>query len=220
LPQLEPWVLIVLIFLARILDVSLGTMRAIVVFRGYALLAGVLGFFEVLVWLAAAVHVFRLDAWYLAFAYATGYATGNVVGAWLETRLAVGSELVRVVSEDPAVRLADRLRAEGYQVTQLNGHGAATPVEVLLIVLKRRHTPALLRRVRELDPTAIWTISDVRRDPTERRVLRPLVPRLHREPLPSQATPERLAVVGATSPFRAQQSMLPPDPASTASSRH
>ena len=164
----EPWALVVLIFAARILDVSLGTMRAIVVFRGYALLAGILGFFEVLVWLSAAVHVFRVDSWYLALAYAAGYATGNVVGSWLETRLAVGAELVRVVSEDPEIRLARRLRDAGYPVTQLTGQGDYSSVEVLLVVLRRRQTPALLRLVRELDRTAYWTISDVRRDPPDR----------------------------------------------------
>jgi uncharacterized protein YebE (UPF0316 family) len=93
--QLPPWLLALAIFSARIVDVSLGTLRTIVVFRGYPIVAAVLGFFEILVWLVAAGQVFQnLGAWYLAIAYAGGFAAGNIVGMWFESKLAMGSELV------------------------------------------------------------------------------------------------------------------------------
>jgi uncharacterized protein YebE (UPF0316 family) len=166
---LPPTTLAIAIFLARILDVSLGTLRTIVVIRGYPMVAAIVGFFEILLWLAAAGQVFRnLDAWYLAFAYAGGFATGNMVGMWLESRLAIGWQLVRIVSTDPAVQLADRLRQSGYDVINLPGRGAAdAPVEVLLVADQRRRIRRLVRLVRELDPEAFWTTNDVRRRPDE-----------------------------------------------------
>lgn len=165
LSQLSPWVLTLAIFLARILDVSLATLRMIVVIRGYRFVAAVLGFFEVLIWLVAVGQVIQnLDVWYLAVAYAGGFAAGNVVGIWLESKLAMGTELVRVVSERPDVALAGALRAEGYSVIEMGGRGDRDePVEVLLIVDRRRRIPRALRLIRELDPDAFWTVTDVKR---------------------------------------------------------
>jgi len=165
----NPWLLAIAIFVARILDVSIGTMRTIIVFRGYAYWAAALGFVEILIWLAAAGQVLQnLDAWYLAVAYAGGFAAGNVVGITLEARLAVGSELVRIVSVNREVRLASILRQGGHSVTELEGRGdTGHPVEVLLVVAKRRKTPALLNLISTADPGAVWTVSDVKRYPPQ-----------------------------------------------------
>ena len=89
----HPWLLAILIFAARVTDVAMSTVRTILVFRSYRFLAAAIGFFEVLVWLLAVTQVMRhLDQWYLALAYAAGFATGNVVGIWIEGKLAVRSE--------------------------------------------------------------------------------------------------------------------------------
>ena len=93
-----PWILPLAIFLARIVDVSLGTFRTIVVFRGYRALAAIIGFFELIIWTLASAQVLgNLDKWYLVIAYAGGFGTGNYVGIWLESKLAIGSEMVRAV---------------------------------------------------------------------------------------------------------------------------
>ncbi len=163
----HPWLLALAIFAARVTDVSLGTLRTITIFRGYRLPAVLLAFCEVLVWLLAAAQVIRnLGEWYLVVAYAGGYATGNAVGMWLETKLAIGLELVRVISQDRAVELATQLRERGFEVTELAGTGSRRePVEVLLIVERRRRVPALLRLIGEVDSEAFCTFSDVRQHP-------------------------------------------------------
>jgi uncharacterized protein YebE (UPF0316 family) len=163
--QATPLLLAPLIFLARVADVSLGTLRTIVVFKGHRWLAAGLGFVEITIWLHAAGQVFRnLDAWYLSAAYAGGFAVGNVVGSWLEAKLAMGLELVRVLGHDPAVQLASRLRYLGYEVTALAGvENVTQPVEVLLIVEKRRRMPQLLRTIAAIDPTAVCTTNDIKR---------------------------------------------------------
>jgi len=161
----HPWILAVLIFLARVTDVSMSTVRTILVFRSYRFLAAAIGFVEVLVWLLAVTQVMRhLDHWYLALAYAAGFSTGNVVGIWLERKLAVGSELVRAISEDLGVRLADSLRRNGYPVTEIQGVGdKGQVVEVCLVTERRRRVPRLLEVIHGIDPAAVVTISDVRR---------------------------------------------------------
>ncbi len=158
-------VLVVAIFLARVADVSLGTLRTIVVFKGHRLLAAALGFVEIMIWLHAAGQVIRnLDAWYLTVAYAAGFAAGNIIGSWLEAKLAMGLELVRILSPDPTVSLAPKLRDLGYEVTSLSGvENVTQPVEVLLIVERRRKVPQLLREVAAIDPAAVCTTNDIKR---------------------------------------------------------
>ena len=90
------WVVIpVLIFLARILDVSIGTLRLIYVSRGYKTLAPVLGFFEVLIWLAAIRQIMQhVDNPACFLAYALGFASGNYIGMWISEKLSIGKVLL------------------------------------------------------------------------------------------------------------------------------
>ena len=164
----SPWLLVVAIFLARIIDVSLGTLRTLLVFRGRAYIAALIGFVEVLIWITAASQVLAdLSAWYLAFAYAAGFATGNIVGIWFESRLALGLELVRAVSEDLNIQLADKLRERKYSAIRLEGiSDAGTPVEIVFVVEKRRRVAELLRAIESVDANAFCTISDVKRHAT------------------------------------------------------
>ncbi|WP_245792191.1 DUF2179 domain-containing protein [Teredinibacter waterburyi] len=169
--------LVPLIFFARVADVSLGTFRTIVIFRGYKFLASFIGFFEIIIWLVAAAQVLtNLDQWYLALAYAFGFAVGNYVGISIETRFAIGDELIRCISFNRDI-LADKLRENGFKVVSFDGDmGEAYPVELLLIVEKRRNVPSLITLIKELDKTAVYSVSDVKHvydgpDTTPRRSL-------------------------------------------------
>lgn len=159
----QPGLLALAIFLARILDVSIGTLRTILIIRGHRVEGAVLGFFEILIWVGAAAQVItRLEEWYLVLAYAGGFATGNYVGSWLESRLALGSEIVRAIST-AGVNLRERLDQEGFGVVALAGQAAGgTPVEVLFVVESRRRVPRLLHVIEEADPECVYSISDVR----------------------------------------------------------
>ncbi|WP_228126559.1 DUF2179 domain-containing protein [Candidatus Marinarcus aquaticus] len=109
-----PYILALFIFLARVADVSLGTFRTIVIFRGYKLLASLIGFFEIIIWLIAAGQVFKnLDQWHLALSYSAGFATGIYVGMWIENRFAIGNELIRCISFNRDI-LAKKIRDEGF----------------------------------------------------------------------------------------------------------
>jgi uncharacterized protein YebE (UPF0316 family) len=162
--QDRPELLAIAIFLARILDVSIGTLRTILIIRGYRIGGSVLGFLEVLIWVTASAQVImNLDAWYLVLAYAGGFAVGNYVGSWLESRLALGAEIVRAISKDPRVKLKERIGQEHFGVVELAGRATdGAPVEVLLVVEARRRVPRLIELIHDTDPEAVCSISDVR----------------------------------------------------------
>ena len=127
------------------------------------MLASFIGFFEIIVWLVAASQVLtNLDQWYLALAYAVGFAVGNYVGISIENRFAIGNELIRCISFNRDA-LTGKLRAEGFKVVSFDGDmGEAHPVELLLIIEKRRKVPSLIRLIKDLDPTAVYSVSDVK----------------------------------------------------------
>src|SRR5512133_102522 len=85
------------IFCARIIDVSLGTMRIIFVTKGMRKVAPIIGFFEVFVWLLAISRIMQnLDNWVCYVAYAGGFATGNLIGMMIEEKHAIGHKITKV----------------------------------------------------------------------------------------------------------------------------
>lgn len=160
----QPWILPVAIFLARIVDVSLGTFRTIMVFRGYRALAAGIGFVELVIWTLASAQVLgNLDKWYLVIAYAAGFGSGNYVGIWLESKLAIGSELVRAISFRGSGHLAETLRSRGFRAIELQGNaGPQQPCEIVLVVTRRRKVRELLALIHETDPDAVYSLADLK----------------------------------------------------------
>jgi uncharacterized protein YebE (UPF0316 family) len=162
--ELHPVILALAIFFARILDVSLGTVRTIVVFRGHRLLAAVIGFFEIVIWVIAAGQVLKnLDAWYLIVAYAGGFGAGNYIGIWLEAKLAIGREMVSAISFRADGGLAKLLRERGFRAIDVDADmGRGPAVDLVITVTRRRRVPELLRTILEADPEAQYSISDIK----------------------------------------------------------
>lgn len=165
-----------LIFSARILDVSMGTLRTIAMIRGYNTSAIVLGFFEVTIWMVtvgfALDHIMAPDVGILwrsmtLVAYGGGYSSGIAIGMWIERKLALGNQTVRAIVRDPPVDLANRLRDLGYAVTRVEGHGRDGPVEINFIVVPRRYTRRLLDRIFDHAPHAFVTVEDIYETSTE-----------------------------------------------------
>ena len=151
-----------LIILARIGDVSLGTIRTICVVNGRALISWVLGFFEVLIWLCAVSKVLSgpLTLPY-TLAYAVGFATGNYIGVTVEGLIAFGEQVVRIFTRRGA-EVAEALRGEGFRVTEFDGRGRDGLVSLLFIETRRKDTRHLLRRVHDLDPNTFYLVDDIR----------------------------------------------------------
>jgi uncharacterized protein YebE (UPF0316 family) len=152
-----------LIFLARLLDVSIGTIRIIMLNRGRRLLAPALGFVEVLVWLIAIRQIFHhLDNVVAFFAYAAGFAGGTMVGMIIEEKLAIGTVAIRAITPEDARDLMARLNAADFGVTSFGAEGVKGNVRLIFAIVRRKELPQALEIIRELHPRAFVTVSDVR----------------------------------------------------------
>jgi uncharacterized protein YebE (UPF0316 family) len=145
-----------LICLARICDVTLGTIRIMYVARGIKVLAAILGFFEVLIWLFAIGQIVsNLTNVVNYFAYALGYAMGNYIGITIEERLSVGVLLLRIITRMKADKLMDALKAAGFGITTIDGNGIYGPVKVIFTVINRKDFKGIVEIIKKHNPQAI-----------------------------------------------------------------
>lgn len=151
-----------LIFFARILDVSIGTIRIIMIARGHKYVAPLLGFFEVFIWLLAMRAILKnIDAPINFLAYCSGFAMGNYVGIVIEQKLAMGMVIIRIITRQDPVKLLEKLRDQGFSVTSVPADGLFGPVKILFSVVKRRNISKVLDLVKTLHPNAFYTIEDI-----------------------------------------------------------
>lgn len=152
-----------LIFVARVLDVTLGTMRIVFVSRGLKFLAPFVGFFEVLIWLIAIREVMQnLNNVFCYIAYAAGFAMGNFIGIYLEKRLAVGMAMLRVVTSKDSTPLIEHLKRKGYGVTHVEAEGGKGKVHILFLILRRSDIEDVGECIKKYNPNAFYSIEDVR----------------------------------------------------------
>lgn len=151
------------IFFLRVIDMSLDTVRLLFVVRGRKLLAWFLGFFQSAVFIIAISEVLTNEQNFLTIVgYAGGFATGNVVGMYIEERLAIGHIHLTIVSPSRGAGIADMLRQQGYAVTEISARGLQGTVTLLHVDVMRRQLSTVEKLVRESDGEAFITAEDVR----------------------------------------------------------
>lgn len=154
----------VLIFLARIGDQSIGTLRIIFVSKGYKVIGPLLGFFEVIIWLLAIGQIMQhLNNVWCYLAYGAGFATGNYIGMLLEERISLGTVLVRVIPKKDTTALVKTLIGEGFGVTHFDAEGAKGPVKIVLTIVKRKQLPLVTGIINQHNPNAFFTIEEIKR---------------------------------------------------------
>ena len=152
-----------LIFLARICDVSIGTMRIIFVSKGKKYIAPVLGFFEVLIWIMAISKIMQnLDNYVNYIAYAAGFATGNYIGMIIEEKVAMGFQMIRVFTHQDGPGLVHSLNSNGFGATTVEAQGAKEKVHIIYTIVQRTELGHVLGIIDEFNPKAFYTIEDVR----------------------------------------------------------
>ncbi|MCC5876800.1 MAG: DUF2179 domain-containing protein [Candidatus Sumerlaeia bacterium] len=158
------WFIPAAVFFARILDVSIGTVRIILVIKGMKFFAATAGFFEVTIWVLAVSAVITniSDSLATLIAYGLGFAVGTLVGMWLEEKLALGSQLIRIVNVDASLNVAAYLREKGYSLTRVIGEGRNGPSEICFVVVSRRRAKRLTEMVYTYCPRAYVTVEDIR----------------------------------------------------------
>lgn len=153
----------IMIFFARICDVSIGTMRIIFVSKGKKSIAPILGFFEVFIWILAISKIMQnLDNYVNYVAYAAGFATGNLVGMIIEEKLALGIQMIRVFSDDRGPELVKMLNGAGYGTTSVLAQGAKEKVFLVYTIVYRQELEKVLDLIKSFNPKAFFTIEDVK----------------------------------------------------------
>ncbi|NMC37159.1 MAG: DUF2179 domain-containing protein [Bacteroidales bacterium] len=153
----------ILIFLARICDVSIGTLRIIFVSKGKKNIAPILGFFEVLIWIIAISKIMQnLDNYVNYVAYAAGFATGNFVGMIIEEKLAMGIQMIRVFANERGRDLIQILNSNGFGATSVEAYGAKERVHLVYSIVHRHELERVLDLINKFNPKAFFTIEDVK----------------------------------------------------------
>ncbi|MFH0752051.1 MAG: DUF5698 domain-containing protein [archaeon] len=158
------WVIIpLLIFLARIIDVSLGTIRVILASKGHKKIAPILGFFEVTVWLLAIREILSSLTNPMAyFGYAAGFAFGTYVGIELESKIALGKVMLRITASKDAKELTKQLKKTEYSQTSAYAEGMTGKVRIIHMVLPKKDVKNIIDLLKKYDHKAVYTIEDVR----------------------------------------------------------
>ena len=158
------WIILpLMICVARIIDVTMGTMRIIFINRGKRYLAPVLGFFEVFIWIVIIGQIVRNlsnIAGYLG--YAAGFALGNYIGILLENRLALGTYALRVIPLSGAGELVEKLHQAGFGVTCIDGEGITGKVKIIYTIVRRKDMPIITQMIKEITPHAFYAVEEVR----------------------------------------------------------
>lgn len=153
-----------LIFLARITDVSINTIRIIYVLGGRRWTATILGFFESFIWLMAIRQIFEhLDNWICYVAYPAGFATGIFVGMIIEERIAYGKVIVRIITRKDVFELIKFLNDKKFRYTHVNAEGPDGHENLVFTVLERDSLEVLLYKLKAMLPTAFYTVEKVNR---------------------------------------------------------
>lgn len=143
----------------RICDVSIGTVRTILVVQGRKYLAGVTGFIEVLIWVFAIRFIFQhLDNTANLFGYALGFGLGNILGVSIEQKIGLGYVQLNIISKYFTDKIADALRSNKYGATILPGEGGSGGVAVIIVIAKRKSQKKVMKLVESIDPEAFITL--------------------------------------------------------------
>lgn len=157
------WVILPLfIFIARITDVTLGTIRVIFISKSFKRLAALLGFFEILVWIFAVRQIFlNLDNLMIILAYCVGFATGNYIGILIENKLSIGKAVIRIITKKKSSDLLAALSKSNNIITVTDTQSSAGKVKVLFSIVRRSDLQKVINLINRIDPYAYYSISDV-----------------------------------------------------------
>lgn len=149
------------IFLLRLIDMCLDTLRMLFVVRGQRVIVWILGVTTSIIYIVAISNVLSgKNHPFTILCYGVGYATGNVLGMRIEERLAIGFKQVNIVSKDKGHEIAEALREQGYGVTEMVGQGRDGTVDLVSTSVKRKHAKEVRKIIKNIDSAAFITEDD------------------------------------------------------------
>jgi len=152
-----------LIFFARIADVSINTLRIIYMLNGKRIISTLLGFFEALIWLIAISQILQnLGNWASYLAYAGGFASGIYVGMRIEDRLALGNVIVRIITQKDAAKLVEKFREHNFRLTVVDAQGSLGAVNIIFLIVSRQSLNNVTSLVEKTNPQAVFTVESLK----------------------------------------------------------
>jgi uncharacterized protein YebE (UPF0316 family) len=163
-PEIFAYVILpIMIFCARICDVTMGTIRVIFISRGIRYLAPVIGFFEVIIWLLAIGQVMNnLTNAVSYIAYGAGFAAGTYIGMYIEEKISLGLTSVRIITKEDPMELMQYLRSHNYGVTSIDGKGATGKVKMVFTIIRRQDLAHVVGIIKEFHPNAFYSVEEVK----------------------------------------------------------
>lgn len=158
------WLLLpLIIFISRICDVTLGTLRHVMMARGQKTIVPFLGFFEVLIWIIVVSQVMKhINNFACYIAWAGGFAAGNYIGLLIEERIALGLQIIRIITNQHCAELITKLQDANHGTTVVEAQGAKGPVKIILTVVKRKNIDPIITIIQKHNPDAFYSIEDIR----------------------------------------------------------
>jgi uncharacterized protein YebE (UPF0316 family) len=163
-PEVFAYVILpIMIFCARICDVTMGTIRVIFISKGIRYLAPVIGFFEVIIWLLAIGQVMNNLTNIVSYiAYGAGFATGTFIGMYIEEKISIGLTSVRIITKEDPMELMQYLRFHNYGVTSVDGEGGTGRVKMIFTIIRRQDLGHVVSIIKEFHPNAFYSVEEVK----------------------------------------------------------
>ncbi len=161
--ELFKWVILpLLIFLARICDQILGTIRIVFISRGDKWISPILGFVEIIIWVVVIRQILLNVSNVVGYvAYAGGFAAGNFIGLRLEEKIAMGKRVVQIITQKDASKLVGILNRKGYGVTNIPAQGSRGKVNVIYTIIERSDLDRVIHWVERINPGAFYSIQNI-----------------------------------------------------------
>ena len=158
------WLILpLIIFVSRIGDVTLGTLRHVLTSRGHKNISPVLGFFEVLIWIIVVSQVMKQANNFACYiGWAGGFAMGNYIGLLIEEKIALGLQIIRIISHQDCSEMITQLQKANHGITVVDAQGAKGPVKIILTVAKRKNIEQIVQVIQKYNPDAFYSIEDIR----------------------------------------------------------
>lgn len=162
--EIFAWVVMpILIFLSRVADQSIGTVRLIFLSKGFKFWAPFLGFFEVIIWLLAVTQIIKhVDNPLSYVSYGAGFATGNFIGMWLEEKISIGKVMVRIIPKKNTDLLLQYMKSQNFGITRVDAEGSLGKVKVIFSIINRKDLKELIEAINHYNPNAFYSVEDVR----------------------------------------------------------
>jgi uncharacterized protein YebE (UPF0316 family) len=163
-PWLFTWIILpLLIFFARIMDQTIGSMRLIFLAKGMKYIAPLLGFFEVIIWLLAMGQIMQhLDNWLSYVAYGAGFATGNFIGMLLEEKISLGTVIIRVILSRQSPELIHELKSQNFGLTLVDAEGSKGNVKLIFSIIRRKELSNFINTIHMFNANAFYTVEEVK----------------------------------------------------------